>query len=404
MPFFVYSFVTDSGEIIKDMGKYPSIDELYNDLSRLGGELYSVVALPEFIEPIYKGIVIGKPKLKDIAEFVRNVATYLESGVSVQEALEDLSETADSKAIRYASQKILKTLAEGYTFSEALEQIGFFPKIVVSMAKIGEASGNMDATLKDAADYLDRVISIRSAAKRAMIYPIFSLISILGAFAFWTVYVLPKLTDLFTSQGMQLPLATRILIGISNFMQNYWYMLFIFLIAVIVSFPFLMRIKKFRYYVHEFLWKAPIVGLIVRNSQIAFYFQYLALLTSSGVTITESLETMENAVTNDYFLKAIGGINERLRVGRSLSETIKAAGIFDRIVVRMIAVGEVTGNMDTQMKKLADMYFEKVQNLVEVIGKLIEPVILGFIGVIFIFFVLALIQPIYNMIGNIGRY
>ena len=404
MPFFVYSFVTDSGEIVKDMGKYPSIDELYDDLTRLGGELYSVVALPEFVEPIYKGIVVGKPKPKDIAEFVRNVATYLESGVSVQEALEDLSETADSKAIRYASQKILKTLAEGYTFSEALEQIGFFPKIVVSMAKIGEASGNMDATLKDAADYLDRVISIKSAAKRAMIYPIFSLVSILGAFAFWTVYVLPKLTDLFTSQGMKLPLATRMLIDISNFMQNYWYTLFIFLIATIVSFPFLMRIKKFRYYVHEFLWKAPIVGLIVRNSQIAFYFQYLALLTSSGVTITESLETMENAVTNDYFLKAIGGMNERLRVGRSLSETIKAAGIFDRIVVRMIAVGEVTGNMDTQMRKLADMYFEKVQNLVEVIGKLIEPVILGFIGVIFIFFVLALIQPIYNMIGNIGRY
>ncbi len=404
MPFFVYSFLTDSGEIVKDMGNYPSIDELYEDLSRLGGELYRVVALPEFIEPIYKGIVVGKPRLKDIAEFVRNVATYLESGVSVQEALEDLSETADSKAIRYASQKILKTLAEGYTFSEALDKVGFFPNIVVSMAKIGEASGNMDATLKDAADYLDRVISIRSAAKRAMVYPIFSLLAILGAFAFWTVYVLPKLTDLFTSQGMQLPLATRMLISISNFMQNYWYALFIFLIAIVLSFPFFMRLKKFRYYVHEFLWKAPIVGLIVRNSQVAFYFQYLALLTSSGVTITESLETMENAVTNDYFLKAIGGMNEKLRAGRSLSEVIKKANIFDRIVVRMIAVGEVTGNMDEQMRRLSDMYFEKVQNLVEVIGKLIEPVILGFIGVIFIFFVLALIQPIYNMIGNIGRY
>ncbi len=403
MPFFVYSFLTDSGEIVKDMGNYPSIDELYEDLSRLGGELYRVVALPEFIEPIYKGIVVGKPKLKDIAEFVRNVATYLESGVSVQEALEDLSETADSKAIRYASQKILKTLAEGYTFSEALDKVGFFPNIVVSMAKIGEASGNMDATLKDAADYLDRVISIRSAAKRAMVYPIFSLLAILGAFAFWTVYVLPKLTDLFTSQGMQLPLATRMLISISNFMQNYWYALFIFLIAVVLSFPFFMRLKKFRYYVHEFLWKAPIVGLIVRNSQVAFYFQYLALLTSSGVTITESLETMENAVTNDYFLKAIGGMNEKLRAGRSLSEVIKKANIFDRIVVRMIAVGEVTGNMDEQMRRLSDMYFEKVQNLVEVIGKLIEPVILIFIGILFVFFVLALIGPIYGMLGNITR-
>jgi len=404
MPFFVYSFVADSGEIVKDMGKYPSVDELYSDLSRLGGELYRVVALPEFVEPVYKGIVIGKPKLNDIAEFVRNVATYLESGVSIQEALEDLSETADSRAIRYASQKILKMLAEGYTFSEALEEVGFFPKIVVSMAKIGEASGNMDATMKDAATYLDRVISIRSAAKRAMIYPVFSLLAILGAFGFWTIYVLPKLTELFTSQGMQLPLATRMLIGISNFMQSYWYALFIFVTAMAISFPFFMRLKKFRYYVHKFLWKAPIVGLIVRNSQVAFYFQYLALLTSSGVTITESLETMENAVTNDYFLKAIGGMNEKLRAGRSLSEVIREAGIFERIVVRMVAVGEVTGNMDEQMRRLSDMYFEKVQALVEVIGKLIEPVLLGFIGVIFVFFVLALIQPIYNMIGNIGKY
>ncbi|WP_035587026.1 type II secretion system F family protein [Hippea jasoniae] len=404
MPFFVYSFVSEDGSIIKQMGSFDSVDELYTHIESRGGMLYRVFEVPSPLEGIYKGIVIGKAKLKDISEFVRGVAVYLESGISIRAALEDIGLNSSSKAIKFATQQIIKMLDDGYAVSEAFEKTGIFPKIVISMAKIGEATGELDSTLKDAADYLDRIIEIKSSVKRAMIYPLFSLFSILGAFVFWIVYILPKLMGLFNSFNMKLPLATRMLIGMSNFFNSYGQYVALVFVAIIVAFPFLMKVEKFRYFVHKMLWYMPIVGIIIRSSQMAFYFQYMALLTRSGVSITQTLETMEYAVTNLFFLKKIKGISDKLIEGQKLSDAVWEAGVFELFAKRMTAVGEETGNMDEQLNRLADYYYQKVRALVDVIGKLIEPVILIFIGVLFVFFVLALMSPIYNMIGNIGRY
>ncbi len=403
MAFFLYSFVGDSGDIEKDIGNYESIDELFEYIESNGKELYKFLELPDFLGSVYKYIVIGKPKLKDIAEFIRNIAVYLESGIAIQGALSDLRDSLNSKALQYSAKQMLNMLDEGYSFSDALDRSGIFPKIVISMAKIGETSGELEKTLKDAADYLDRVIEIRSATKRALIYPTFSLFAIFGAFTFWIIYVLPQITELFKSENIALPLATRMLIATSDFMQVYWYLIVIVIAGLIVSAPFLLKIKKIRLIFHQMLWRMPIVGMIVRYSQTAFYFQYLALLTSSGVTITESLNTMEFAITNDFFLAKIRGMLDRLRNGETLSESVKTANVFEPIVIRMIAVGEETGNMDVQMKRLSDMYYTKVQNMVEIIGKLIEPIILIFIGIMFVFFVMALISPIYSMIGNMTK-
>ncbi|WP_022671046.1 type II secretion system F family protein [Hippea alviniae] len=403
MALFIYSFITKEGEIRKESDEFESIEALYEHIDTIGGTLYKVFEVPSVLESIYKSIVIGKPKLKDISEFIRGVSVYLESGVSIQYALKDLGEGATNKAIKYAAFKMLKMLDEGYSLSSAMEEIGFFPKIVISMAKIGEASGELDRTLKDAADYLDRVIEIRSATKRALIYPTFSLLSIIGAFIFWIAYVLPKLVGLFTSEGMKLPLATRMLIWISNFFEAYWFVFVVVILAVIFTFPFLLKIKKFRYWVHYTLWRMPIVGMIIRYSQMAFYFQYLALLSAAGVTITESLETMESAITNDYFLKSVGKLSDKLREGEKLSESMKGLNVFEKIAIRMMMVGEETGNMDEQLDRLSRMYYDKVQAMVEVIGKLLEPIVLGFLGLMFIFFILALISPIYNMLGNMTK-
>ncbi len=151
------------------------------------------------------------------------------------------------------------------------------------------------------------------------------------------------------------------------------------------------------------MWKSPIIGMIVSYSQTAFYFQYLALLITSGVSLTEGIETMKLAISNKFFLKSISEIRKNLEAGRSLSESFANSKVFEPIVLRMVFVGEKTGNIDIQMKKLSEIYYKKVQKMVEIIGKLIEPIILVFIGGMFIFFILALITPIYNMLGNMAQ-
>ena len=403
MAFFIYSFITEDGKIVKDRGYYESVEDLYNHIESNGNSIYKIVNLPSFFVSAYNYISIGKAKLKDISEFIRNLSNYLEGGLSIQDAIVDLGDSSDSKSLKYASKNILSMLNEGYSLSKAFLKTYIFPDVVISMAKIGETSGNLDKTLKDAADYLDRNIETRSAAKRALIYPAFSLFAILGAFIFWIIYILPKITELFISQGIKLPLATKVLIFVSNFIQNYWLLIISVLAAAIASVPFMLKIDKIKLLFHKLLWKLPVIGLIVRYSQTAFYFQYLSLLTSSGITITEALNTMQFAISNKFFLKSISGIVEKLKDGESLSKAVKEASMFEPIAIRMISVGEQTGNLDIQMKKLSEMYYNKVQNMVEVIGKLIEPIILIVIGILFVFFVLALIGPIYDMLGSMTK-
>jgi len=402
MTFFFYSFLSNDGKIARRFGSFESLEELYNKAEAQGNSIYNAVVLPSWFEAIYKIFVIGKAKLGEISEFVRNLSTYISGGLSIQDAIEDLNKTS-SRALKNASKIVMDALNEGYSISEAFSKAAIFPDMVISMAKIGEKSGNIDKTLADAADYLDRIIEIKSSTKRALIYPGFSLVSILGAFIFWTVFVLPKITSLFVSERIALPLATRMLIKISTVMQNYWWEIIVFAVAFVMIFPFLLKIERLRLLFDKALWKMPIIGLIIRNSQTAFYFQYLSLLTSSGVSLTESLRTMEFAVSNKFFLKSIKNITVDLEGGQSIAEATKNTTVFEPLAVRMISVAEKTGNFDTNLNKLAQIYYGKVEKMVEVIGKLIEPIILIFIGILFVFFVMALIGPIYSMLGNMTR-
>ncbi len=403
MAFFVYSFVTSEGIMERSTGTFGTIDELYNKIELNGGSIYKAVNLPSFFETLYKAIVIGKAKPKDISEFVRNISVYLEGGISIQDAVTDLGNSTKSKAIKSASKDILDTLNNGYTMSESLSRTGIFPDIVISSARIGEASGSLDKTLGDAANYIDRNIEIKSSVKNALIYPAFSLFSITGAFVFWIVFILPKLTELLLSFNAKLPTATRMLIALSNFMQNDWIFIIATVVLILIAFPIMLKIEKVRLMFDKLIWKSPIIGMIVRYSQTAFYFQYLSLLTESGVSLTEAIGTMELAISNKFFLKSISKITKDLEAGLSLSESFKNAKVFEPIAVRMSFVGEKTGNIDTQMKKLSEIYYKKVQQMVEIIGKLIEPIILVFIGGMFVFFILALITPIYSMLGNMTR-
>lgn len=403
MAFFIYSFITGNGKMERSTGTFGTIDELYNQIELNGDSIYRAISLPSFFELLYKTVIIGSVKPKDIAEFIRNISVYLDGGISVQDAVTDLGDSTKNKAIKYASKKIINTLNNGYTMSESLRRTGIFPDIVISSARIGEASGSLDKTLSDAADYIDRNVEIKSSVKSALIYPIFSLVAIIGAFIFWIAFILPKITELFASIGTKLPTATRILIALSNFMQNSWILIIVVTVLIIVAIPLMLKIKKVRTLFDELMWKSPIIGMIISYSQTAFYFQYLALLIASGVSLTEGIETMKLAISNKFFLKSISKIRKNLEAGHSLSESFADSKVFEPIVLRMVFVGEKTGNIDIQMKKLSEIYYKKVQKMVEIIGKLIEPIILVFIGGMFIFFILALITPIYNMLGNMAQ-
>jgi type IV pilus assembly protein PilC len=401
MPYYSYQSVNEAGEITKHSGHFEDISALDRFITSREEWLYKATALPAFVVWLIKFTDQKVPPL-DIAEFCNNMSLYLTGGISINAALTDMAESAKIPAFKRAMLDIQRALNDGMLLSEALQETDIFPKIITRMTRIGEESGSLDKVMADAGKHIERIQSIKSATIRALIYPCFILGAVTIALLFWIVIVLPGLVELFKNMGVALPMPTRILIWINEFLMDNWFAILLTVIAIPISFTLLRKLKGFRHFTDKLIWYSPVLGTIVKGSQIAFYFQYIALMITSGVLISDALKTTQKSLSNSFFKGKLDSIDENIRTGITLYDSYKETKIFDPMACRMVGIGEQTGSLEGQMEKLAKLYFEKVQILVDVIGKSLEPIILGFAGVIFCFFAMALLLPMYDLIGSVG--
>lgn len=401
MPFYIFQAVSQNGELKKGSGQFDSMESLDRFLATRQEWLSSVITLPDIVGWLIK-TTSAKVKPLEIAEFCNNMALYLGGGISIHAALTDMADTAKMPTYKKALQLIQSQLNEGQHFSVALKQTGIFPDIVIHMAQIGEESGTLDRMMSDAGIHIERIEEIKSATKRAMIYPCFTLFAITGAMIFWIAFVLPQLIELFHGMGVDLPPATRALILISNFLTTNWLALIVFFVSIPIGLTIGRGFEKFRLITDRIFWYMPVAGTIIRGSQTAFYFQYLSLMIRAGVLIANALKTTAGALTNKYLMTKVQDITESIRGGTSLYDSFKETEVIELMACRMVGIGEQTGNLEDQMDKLANIYFARVKALVDIIGKTLEPLILGVAGAIFIFFIVALLGPLYGMLGNLN--
>jgi type IV pilus assembly protein PilC len=322
--------------------------------------------------------------------------------VELQSALADAAQTASTSAMRTAILDIRRHLISGYSLSQGMRMSGRFPDVVISMTAIGEESGNLARMLRDAAEHIERVEEIKGAAKRAMVYPTFTLLVVGAAGGFWMTTVVPKIVQLFDAMQVQLEPATLLLIDISAFFSNYWGLVLAAIAAIPLSWVLARRHPGFRLASDRVLWRTPLIGKIIRGSQMAFYYQYLSLMYGAGVVITNALATMHGTIGNRFFASRVEGMLAELRAGRTLAETFKACEMFPLLDQRMVSIGEQTGNLEQQLDKLAEIHFKRVQSLVEVLPKFVEPAMLLLLGGCFVFFIVALMGPLYSMISSVG--
>ncbi len=401
MPFYIFKAVSHDGELKKGSGQFDNLESLDRFLATRQEWLSHVITLPDIVGWLLRH-ASAKVKPMEIAEFCNNMALYLGGGISIHAALTDMADTAKLPAYKKALQQIQTQLNDGQLFSVALDQTGIFPDVVVHMARIGEESGILDRMMSDAGLHIERIEEIKSATKRAMIYPCFTLFAITGAMIFWIAFVLPQLIELFMNMGVDLPPATRALIFISGFLTKNWLVLIISFVSIPIGFILGREIPKVRFITDRILWNMPIAGTIIQGSQTAFYFQYLSLMIRAGVLIANALKTTAGSLTNTYLMSKVEGITDSIRGGVSLYDSFRATEVIELMACRMVGIGEQTGNLEDQMEKLAEIYFAKVKALVDIIGKTLEPLILGLAGAIFIFFIIAMLGPLYGMLGNLS--
>ncbi len=345
----------------------------------------------------------GKVKVKDIAIFFRQFSVMIDAGLPLVQCLEILAANQENQAFQKTLTGVRTTVEGGATLANAMRQYpNVFDDLTTNMIEAGETGGILDIILQRLATYVEKAVRLKAAVKSALIYPIAVVsiaVLIVGALLKWVV---PIFANLFAGLNVALPLPTRIVMGLSAFVQTFWWLFLVVAVGIVVGIKQMRKHPRGRYYFDKMLLKLPIVGSLLRKIAVGRFTRTLGTLITSGVPILEGLaitaRTSGNAVLEEALLKVRKAIEE----GRTIVDPLKECGVFPNMVTQMIGVGEATGAMDNMLQKIADFYEEEVDAATKDMLAMLEPVIIGLLGFMIGGIVISLYMPLFAMIAKLA--
>ncbi len=344
-------------------------------------------------------LTFTKITLREKVMFFQLLSVMINAGVPIIRALYVLSEQMNNLKLKKVIRELALEMEEGQTLSACMEKFGdTFSEAERGMIASGEASGNLNQILKDIAKQAEKSAMIIAKVKGAMIYPV-SILTVMFICVFLMLtLVVPKLTALFTEGGKELPMSTEILMKLSEWAQDYWIGVIVFVVVFILGFNLVKKSKQGRYSIDLALLYLPIFGKLVRELMVSRFARMLASLMNAGVPIVKSLEINANAVGNEVYKRRIQYAAQDVSQGMPLGENLNESSfLFPPTVASMVLVGEQTANLNEVAIKVADFYEGEVDNAVASLSKLMEPVILVVMGGLVGFIVAAIMQPIMSL-------
>ncbi len=404
MNYYFYKAVNVDGSLIDGIVEAENQAAVYEDLTAKSLRVLAVKKASRMAARIRQHFVSRHVKRVDIIECIRNLSVMLTAGIPLLSALEDSIEATDNKSLKSALTDAKKEIELGLNFSDALSrQKGIFPDILIRLVKVGESTGRLDKSLTDVADHLQRIEDLSQAIKRSLFYPVFAIVTTTGAMIFWFVYVLPKIMNVIQEMGVELPFITRVLMAVSNAISTYWYVILGIAVICIIGIQIMRTREKTRYYYDRMLLKLPIVKLIVYNKLLALFAEQMRILIVAGLTIDRTLDIVAGVVDNLVFRRAIVAVRESVLLGGRISDTLKEHKIFPPMVTRMVNAGEKSGNLDTQFSFLSGYYIKRLDDISSKLGKMIEPILLSIVGLVFILILMAVLMPVYELVSKVGK-
>jgi type IV pilus assembly protein PilC len=338
-----------------------------------------------------------------VAIFTRQFSVMIDAGLPLVQCLEILAGQQENKTFKRALIQIRQDVESGSNLADSMRKHPkIFNDLFTNMVAAGEAGGILDTILQRLAQYIEKSVKLNSQVKSAMIYPVavISIACIVVAVILWKV--IPVFAALFKGLGATLPMPTLIVIGLSNFIADYWWLIGIILFGTIYSLRRYHETYKGKRVLDGIILKMPILGLLMRKIAVARFCRTLATLTSSGVPILDGLQITARTAGNAVIEDAIMATRKSVEEGKTISEPLADTDVFPSMVVQMIAVGEQTGALDTMLSKIADFYEDEVDTAVAGLMKLLEPVLIAFLGVAIGGIVIAMYMPMFTLIGQIG--
>lgn len=350
-----------------------------------------------------KGRLAAGPKLNkrvkttELLVFTRQLSTIVSAGLPLMQGLDILADQTEDPNFGAIIDAIAQDVESGETFSDALRKYPkAFPDLYVSMVRSGEASGDLDGVLLQLADYLEASEELKRRIKSAMTYPVVAFGMIILIASGLIIFVVPQFATIFEQMGGTLPAPTRILIAISNFLRSWYAVPGIALFAFLVTFSLKTygKTETGKYNLDKARLRIPVFGMLARKVAISRFTRTLSTLTRSGVNILQALEITERTAGNEVFARAVREAADSVRNGDTLADPLMRSEVFPSMVTRMIGVGEKTGALEIMLAKISDFYDAEVKALVDSLTSLIEPILIGLMGVVVGGIVIALFMPI----------
>jgi len=341
----------------------------------------------------------GKVKDKEMAIFTRQFSTMIDAGLPLVQCLNILAEQSESKNLRDVTGNVARTVEEGSTLAESLRRHQkTFDDLYTNMVEVGETGGILDVVLQRLAVYIEKAASLKRKVKSALVYPS----SIIGVamlvIGFMLAFVIPTFAAMFKEMGAELPLPTRMVINLSDFVRGYFWLIGLALGGAIYGLRSYYRTENGRSTIDALILKVPVFGVIFRKVAVARFTRTLGTLVQSGVPILEALRITASTSGNKVVERAVLQCRTSVTEGKTLAEPLKISGVFPPMVTQMVSVGEQTGALDAMLSKIADFYDDEVDTAVSTLTSLLEPIMIVILGVIVGGLVVAMYLPIFKLV------
>ncbi len=348
-------------------------------------------------QPLFGGMKKIKPA--DIAIFARQMATMMQAGVPLVQSFEIIGQGHESQAMQKMILGIKTEVEGGVSLGEALaKQPLYFDPLFVNLVSAGEASGALETMLDKLATYKEKTEALKAKVKKALFYPIAVLVVAFVVTVILLVFVVPKFEELFDSFGADLPALTQFVINLSEFMQSWWWVIAGSIAGTIYI---ILRIKKTSPKMQEafdrIALKAPVVGEIATKSAIARFSRTLETMSAAGVPLVEAMDSVAGATGNIIYYNASIKIRDEISQGTQLQTSMRSTGLFPNMAIQMVSIGEESGSLDNMLSKVADFYENEVDNAVDALTSLLEPIIMAVLGVLVGGLIIAMYLPIFKL-------
>lgn len=402
MPVFKYKAINNQGNTVDGTVDAESVKTANDKLKRDGFYPSSIDEVQKEEGgkfSLFKGVSTA-----ELAISTRQFSTLISAGLPLEASLSTLSEQTEDKKLSQVLSQVREKVSEGGSLANSLkDHKNVFSDIYTSIVGAGEASGNLDVVLLRLADFLEKQASLRSKVRSAFVYPIFMFIIGSGVLAFMMTFVIPRITKIFEESKKALPYSTVILINTSNFITEYYYLIFIFLVGLAYILLRYIKTDKGKEQKDRLSLKIPIFGKINRMVILARVTRTLGTLLSSGIPLLDALRIGGEVSGNQVYINSLQNVSENVKEGTSLARPLEQSGVFPPMMTRMIAVGEQTGELEEMLNKVADSYDQQVETTLSALTSLLEPIMIVVMGGIVGFIVFAILLPIFDITSTISR-